>query len=226
LVCSRRGAFAVMLAALSASSCGAGLTGSLQPKGDGGDAADVGSSDSGSGDGLTDSPSGGDHDATEAGTESSADAGGDSADGNDAGADVHLDASADEASGGEDTGSDVAMGDAGDAPGEAGDAPEDAGDAPGDVGDASEDAGDASDAGGEARDAGVDRGEIVRIPDGTWADWESLGGNIIGRPAVVGDSVQLDGGAKISALKVQRNRIKLVRVELPQTAESTAEAAH
>jgi CBS domain containing-hemolysin-like protein len=59
-------------------------------------------------------------------------------------------------------------------------------------------------------------------------DATSIGGLLmetLGRPAVVGDVVELAGGVKVSALKVLRNRIKLVRVEFPVTAEEETEAS-
>jgi putative hemolysin len=57
--------------------------------------------------------------------------------------------------------------------------------------------------------------EAAHLAEGGDIDSSSLGGLLmekLGRPAVVGDTVEIDG-LKVTALKVLRNRIKLVRVD-------------
>jgi putative hemolysin len=70
---------------------------------------------------------------------------------------------------------------------------------------------------------------LAALAENGGVDSTSIGGLLmekLGRPAVVGDIVELDGGAKVSALKVHRNRIKLVRVEFPvETPEEVAAAS-
>jgi hypothetical protein len=136
----------------------------------------VESSESAPGDALIDGSSAEPHEVADAGPETAADASGGIEVSNDAGADGGVDAPSDEAPVGEDAGPD----------GRAGETAEDAGDAAEETGDAAEDAGDALGEAGDAfGEAGDGAGEVQRIGDGTWADWESLGGDIVGRPAVV-----------------------------------------
>jgi putative hemolysin len=69
---------------------------------------------------------------------------------------------------------------------------------------------------------------LVQYSETSEVDATSIGGLLmetLGRPAVVGDVVELEGGVKISALKVHRNRIKLVRVEFPFAEEAVGESA-
>ena len=70
--------------------------------------------------------------------------------------------------------------------------------------------------------------ELAGLAEDGTIDATSIGGLLmetLGRPAVVGDLVELAGGVKISALKVHRNRIKLVRVEYPVAPEPESETA-